>query len=205
MRYHSNDKKNMHRNCYRCVLCFLVAGILSSFERMHENTRSNEYERRQIMKFSEKGQDKLKQLEGFLPVLTADGAGYPTIGYGHKAKPGENWYGIISKEKASSIMMQDIAPLEGFLNNYINPKLTQNQFDALIIFMYNIGVTAFLNSSIFQDVKAAKFEEATVPWAKWINITKKEIDVKTGEMIKKLIPVKGLINRRLQEIQLFRS
>lgn len=156
------------------------------------------------MKFSEKGQEKLKQLEGFVHVLTADGAGYPTIGYGHKLKPGER-FGIISKEAASKIMMEDVAPLEGFLNNYINPKLTQNQFDALIIFMYNIGATAFLNSSIFQDVKEGKFEEATAPWAKWVNITQKEVNPKTGETIKKLIPIKGLVNRRLQEIQLFRS
>lgn len=171
---------------------------------MLEGSGANGNDWSPIMKFSEKGQEKLKQLEGFLNVIVADNAGYPTIGYGHKLKPGER-FGIISKETALKIMMEDVAPLEGFLNNYIKPKLTQNQFDALIIFMYNIGATAFLNSSIFQDIKGAKFEEATIPWAKWINITKKEVDQKTGETIKKLIPVQGLINRRLQEIQLFRS
>lgn len=172
---------------------------------MFEGTRSNGEERgKDMTKFSQNGQNKLKIIEGFVSVVTKDLAGYPTIGYGHRVKPGEK-FRVISEETALKIMMDDVAPYEGFLNNYIQKRLTQNQFDALIIFMYNIGDTAFLNSSVFRNIKDGLFEEATIPWAKWINITVTEIDPGTGEKIKKLIPVDGLINRRLQEIQLFRS
>jgi len=193
----------MHRNRYCWLFIGLVAWLLPTTERMPDRTSRNETERK-IMKFSAKGQDKLKKFEGFLNVEAPDRAGYPTIGYGHKIKQGER-FGIISEQTALTIMLEDVSPLEEFLNNYIGKKLTQNQFDALIIFMYNIGDTAFLNSSVFRDIKDGKMEEATVPWAKWINITKKEFDPKTGKIVKKLIPVKGLLNRRLQEIQLFNT
>jgi lysozyme len=172
---------------------------------MFENAGGDGKERGQGMtKFSQNGQDKLKLIEGFVSAVTKDLAGYPTIGYGHRVKPGEK-FGVISEAAALKIMMEDVAPFEGFLNNYIQKRLTQNQFDALIIFMYNIGDTAFLNSSVFQHIKDGLFEEATIPWAKWINITVKEVDPETGGEIKKLVPVQGLINRRLKEIQLFRS
>lgn len=157
-----------------------------------------------MKKFSANGQNKLKLWEGFVAMPTADLGGKLTIGYGHKIISGEK-FGMISPEMGTKIMMQDVAPLEAFLNNYITPKLTQNQFDALVIFMFNIGSTAFLNSSVFRDIKDGKMEEATIPWAKWINITVKEIDPETGKEIKKLIPVPGLIKRRAQELTLFRS
>ena len=77
-----------NRNCW--VFCLLVAWILSPFAEMFEVTRSNGAERGQDMKkFSENGQEKLKLLEGFVASPTEDGARYPTIGYGHKIKPGE--------------------------------------------------------------------------------------------------------------------
>ncbi len=185
-------------------MCLLVAWILSAPEGMFKNARGHGAERGRIMKFSENGREKLKLMEGFVPSAKKDMAGCPTIGYGHKIKPGET-FGVVSEVAATKIMMEDVAPYEGFINNYIGKKLTQNQFDALVIFMYNIGGTAFLNSSIFKEIKDGKFEEATIPWAKWINITVKEKDPTTGVDIKKLIPVQGLVNRRLQEINLFRS
>lgn len=156
------------------------------------------------MKFSIEGQEKLKKLEGFVAKVNPDLANNPTIGYGHKIKSGER-FAFITEKGALNLLLEDVKPIEAFLNNYIKPKLNQNQFDALVIFIYNIGETPFLNSSVFSDVQKGNFEEATVPWGKWINITKKEKDPETGEIVKKLIPVTGLINRRAQEIQLFNT
>lgn len=156
------------------------------------------------MRFSEIGQEKLKKIEGFKAQVYKDSEGNPTIGYGHMLKRGENFVAI-TPAGASKLLLDDIAPIERFLNNYIKPKLNQNQFDALIMFIYNIGETAFLNSSVFSDIQKGDFQEATLPWGKWINITKKVKHPKTGEIVKKLIPVQGLINRRAQEIKLFNT
>jgi lysozyme len=156
------------------------------------------------MKFSENGQEILKKMEGFLSQPENDAAGYPTIGYGHKIKSGER-FAFLTETTASEVLLKDVPAIEGLLNNYIKTKLNQNQFDALVIFIYNIGITAFLNSSVFTDIQKGNFEEATIPWAKWINITVRQTDETTGEVIKKLIPIKGLENRRAQEINLFNT
>lgn len=186
----------------------MVLGFFSRFEeigrrKVIETTSTHRGDTE--MKFSKKGEDILIGLEGFSPIVYADSAGHDTIGYGHKVKAGET-FNQITKEQALNILRADISEsqAESFINNYM-PSLRQNQFDALVIFIFNIGKTAFLNSSVFQDIKDNKFEEATKPWAKWINITKKEKDPKTGQVVKKLIPVEGLIKRRAVEITLFNA
>lgn len=155
------------------------------------------------MKFSQNGEKILIQIEGFREKSYLDSAGHPTIGIGHKIKPGE-YFTTLTESEAVELMRKDVAPIETFINNYL-PKITQNQFDALVVFIFNIGQTAFLNSSVFSDIKDKKFEEAVKPWAKWINITEKVKDPKTGELRKKLVPVKGLIGRRAIEIGLFNA
>ena len=155
------------------------------------------------MKFSKKGIEILKDLEGFSEIVYQDSAGYPSIGIGHKLKPGET-FNRVTETQAINILMQDVSPIESFVNNYM-PKLLQNQFDAIVIFIFNIGMTAFLNSSVFKDIKDKKFEEATKPWSKWVNITKRIKDPETGELVKKLIPIEGLVRRRAIEINLFNA
>lgn len=155
------------------------------------------------MKFSQKGEKILKEAEGFIAHVKPDRAGNPTIGYGHKVKAGE-YFSIISPEEGERILRADVAPIEALINNYL-PRVTQNQFDALVIFIFNIGATAFLNSGVFSNLKDKKFEEATKPWAKWIHITEKVKDPHTGEIIKKLVPIAGLMNRRAIELKLFNT
>jgi len=156
------------------------------------------------MVFSENGERLLMEAEGFVGTVKPDAAGHLTIGYGHKIKPGEK-YTVISREGALKLMRKDCEPIVNILNNYIPVKMNQNQFDALVMFIYNIGEVPFLNSTVFKDLKAQKLESAIMPWERWINITKRTVDKKTGEIIKKLVPCKGLINRRAMEIKLFNS
>lgn len=153
-------------------------------------------------KFSNEGQEILMDLEGFKSQPYKDLAGHLTIGFGHKVLPGEK-FDIITKPTGIMIMMKDAKPFEDFLNNNIPVELTQNQFDALIIFIFNIGKENFIKSNVYKQVKLGNFKEATIPWAKWINISKWETNPKTGIKEKKLVPVQGLINRRKREIQLF--
>ena len=156
------------------------------------------------MKFSEKGVDTLKDMEGFESEPKPDIAGHLTIGNGHKIKNGEK-FTKITEQEADLLLRQDVAPLEKFINVHLNTLVTQNQFDALVMFIFNIGETNFLKSSVFEFLKSKKYKEATVPWSKWINITVEEVSKDTGESVKKLVPVQGLINRRAREIQLFNT
>lgn len=161
------------------------------------------------MKFSEQGQNKLKELEGFEPNAVADLAGYKTIGYGHKVLNREPWdinssY-TMTKDEALKVMLMDVKQIEDKLNYYVKCELNQSQFDALVIFIYNIGIVGFLNSGVFKNVKEGNFKDALIPWAKWINISKQVTNKETGEVTKTLIPVKGLINRRNAEMEMFKT
>jgi GH24 family phage-related lysozyme (muramidase) len=67
-----------------------------------------------------------------------------TIGYGHVLLPGESYPNGISKKDAGLLLQKDLKEiftaksLDPFLKEY-NIKLTQNQYDALVLFTYNTG------------------------------------------------------------------
>lgn len=155
------------------------------------------------MKFSKAGQALLMDMEGFSDKPYRCSAGHLSIGFGHKNKPGEV-FDTITKGTAIMMMMEDAKPFENFINNYIPAELTQNQFDALVIFLFNIGETNFSKSTVYTNLKLGHFEEATIPWAKWINVSEWVIDPETGIEKKVLVPVDGLITRRKREIELFK-
>lgn len=155
------------------------------------------------MKLSNEGKEELIYLEGLRLQPYQDEAGHLTIGVGHKIKPGEV-FSKITKEEAMLILEEDVKTFENIINNYIPVQLTQNQFDALVIFIFNIGDTGFLNSTVYQNIKLGHFEDATIPWARWIHVSEWVIDPDTGIKKRILVPVDGLINRREREIELFR-
>ena len=155
------------------------------------------------MKFSNAGQALLMDIEGFREKPYKDLAGHPTIGFGHKIKPGEV-FDTINRNTGIMIMMEDAKPFENFINYYVPVYFTQNQFDALVIFLFNIGEDKFSKSTVYTNLKLGHFEEATIPWAKWINVSEWVIDPETGIEKKVLVPVSGLIKRRQREIELFR-
>lgn len=78
--------------------------------------------------------------------------------------------------------------------NDIGKILTQNQFDSLVCFCYNIGKTAFKRSELFRKLKLGNFELKD-EFLKWNKIT----DHKTKQ---KLVS-KILVKRRLLEWELF--
>lgn len=155
------------------------------------------------MKFSNAGHALLMDMEGFRDKPYRCSAGHLTIGYGHKINPGEV-FDTITKGTAIMIMMEDAKPFENFINNYIPVDLTQNQFDALVIFLFNIGEDRFSKSAVYTNLKLGHFEQATIPWSKWINVSEWVIDPITGIEKKVLVPVGGLITRRKREIELFK-
>jgi len=92
------------------------------------------------MKASETIIKRIKEFEGFSAKPYRDSAGVLTIGYG-TTKDADK-YTSISKIQADLLLRRDLAQFERTLNNYIAARgyeLTQNQFDALVSFIYNVG------------------------------------------------------------------
>ena len=99
------------------------------------------------MKSSEKLIELIKGFEGFSSTAKWD-FGHYSIGYGTAC--GQNQYpGGITVEKADELLRTSIVEYEGYVNNFAtkqNLKLSQQQFDALVSFTYNLG-PSWLNSS----------------------------------------------------------
>lgn len=93
------------------------------------------------MKISENGLNLIISFEGFSPKATkaVKTEKYYTIGYGHYGKDvGEKQ--TITKEEALTLLKKDMKRFETKVMKYNNCyNFTQNEFDALVSFAYNVG------------------------------------------------------------------
>lgn len=65
--------------------------------------------------------------------------GKMTIGWGHLIKTGEDFSAGITAAQADSMYLADLQDAVNDVNNSVHVSLTQNQFDALVSYSYNIG------------------------------------------------------------------
>lgn len=143
------------------------------------------------MKASRRIINKIKEFEGFSANPYYDSAGVLTIGYGTTRDAGR--YSNITKVFAEQLLIRDLAQYETILNNYITNRgyiLNQNQFDALVSFLYNVG--SIRSGSTLDKAIRAK-EPGTVA-------TNIKAYVYAGGQ-----PLKGLVKRRTYEANLFTS
>lgn len=124
-----------------------------------------------------------------------DLAGRPTIGYGHKIREGEDFSGGITTAQAEELLHQDIAVAVSAANFSLIWGRNQNQFDALVCFIFNVGVTAFRASTMCKLLEADAYAAAAAQFPLW---NKTHVDGK-------LVVVDGLTRRRAAERQLFET
>ena len=103
------------------------------------------------MNTSPKGIALIKEFEGLRLKAYQCPGGVWTIGYGHTAgvKPGM----VISEARAEEYLMADLIASEKYLND-LRLAINQNQFDALISFIYNVGTGNFSRSTLLRKVRA---------------------------------------------------
>ena len=90
------------------------------------------------MKTGQAGIKLIKQFEGCRLTAYKCPAGVWTIGYGHTqgVQPGQT----ITQTQAEQMLVADLGEYESNVNKYQDKyKWSQNEFDALISFAYNIG------------------------------------------------------------------
>ena len=93
------------------------------------------------MKISENGLNLIIAFEGFCPKATkaVKTEKYYTIGYGHYGKDVDEKQ-TITKDEALSLLKKDMKRFEAKVMKYNNCyNFTQNEFDALVSFAYNVG------------------------------------------------------------------
>lgn len=143
------------------------------------------------MKTSQKGLNLIKKFEGFSDKEYICPAGKPTIGYGHVILPNEHFPSSITKEEAETLLKKDLEPREKSLNILVKVSINQNQFDALISLIYNIGIENFKQSTLLKFINDRLFDKIPDQFKRWKYVNKVES--------------KGLLARREEEIKLWLS
>jgi lysozyme len=147
------------------------------------------------MKISKKGIDLIKSFEGFEPKMYLDSAGLPTIGYGTLIDEADEkclLTATINEVAAESLLINDVSKYEARIAPMIKVPLSQNQYDAIISFAYNVGTTALRKSTLLTKINIDP-NDPTIEseFTKWVFAGGKKI--------------KGLMNRRLKEAELYSS
>lgn len=108
------------------------------------------------MKISEEGLTLIKQFEGFRNHPYQDSVGVWTIGYGFTYYPCGGRVKKddtpVTKKEANELLRQLIEPYEDAVNKNVTSEITQNQFDALVSFTYNLGEGNLKSSTLLKKV-----------------------------------------------------
>jgi len=148
------------------------------------------------MRVNQKGIDLIKNLEGFRAKPYLCSAGVATIGYGSTYY--ENGVRVklsdppITEEWADLLLRKTLQHYELSVDVMTRDDISQNQFNALVSFAYNVGVTNFKNSTLLKRVNANPNDpDIKIQFARWIRAE--------GKIIK------GLVKRRAIEANLYFS
>lgn len=118
-------------------------------------------------KLSEKGKQFIANEEGLRTEAYKDSRGVWTIGIGHTGQVDGKPIGPgmkITKEKAMELFEKDIAKYENYVNSVVKVPVSQNMFDAMVSYSYNVGSLGkqFLKKLNSGDYKGAMAELTTV-------------------------------------------
>lgn len=144
------------------------------------------------LKTSEKCISLIKEFEGFTAKPVYDYAQY-SVGYGTACKATDYPNGI-TRAQADKLLRAEIAETEEYLNKFVSKyslALSQQQYDALISFTYNLGANWMNNTSTFRSavINDARGNDFIFAMTMWCNAG--------GEINN------GLVQRRLAEANLY--
>lgn len=95
-----------------------------------------------MKKVSQNGINLIKQYEGFKEKAYQDSVGIWTVGYGQTGNNiGPNTK--VTLQEAEDLLINHLQNIEDVINNRVKVIISQNQFDALCSFLYNIGTSKF--------------------------------------------------------------
>lgn len=142
------------------------------------------------MRISQRGIDLIKKFEGIRLKSYICPAGVLTIGYGHTGSdvyPNQQ----ITEEEAEKLLWKDTESAQQTVSSFVSVKINQNEYDALVSFTFNVGPTAFVNSTLLKLLNhGADRKVVAGEFGRWVKAGSDE-------------PVPGLVRRREAEKALF--
>ena len=156
------------------------------------------------MQVGQRGKNLFKEWEGLVTHEYLDSGGAPTIGIGHLLTRSERTSGKmviggqaldyrtgITEQQCWDLLDQDLAGSERVVNETVNVSLTQNQFDTLVSFVFNVGDGAFRGSTLLRLLNQGQYDQVPTQLKRWV--------MDNGHV------VQGLVNRRAKEIALWNT
>jgi len=138
---------------------------------------------------SSEGVALIKKFEGCELEAYQCSADVWTLGYGHTSDVSEG--DTCTAEEAESMLAEDLQEFEGYVNDLVDVDLTQNQFDALVAWTYNLGPTNLKDSTLLKRLNESNYEDAPHQIRRWNRAGGKVLD--------------GLVRRREAEALLFKG
>lgn len=127
-------------------------------------------------------------MEGCKLIAYQDPVGIWTVAYGHTGS--DVFEGlVISQDYADKLLTQDVKRVVDHVNSVVSVPISQNQFDALVDFTFNLGAGRLNNSTLLKKLNTGDYIGASKEFDKWI--------FAGGEVLA------GLVKRRGAEKSLF--
>lgn len=125
------------------------------------------------MRLSESGREVLVREEGKRLAAYRDHVGNWTIGAGQTTIRGRPVQAgdTLTEAEYEQLLGERIAEFEGALNAYVKVPLTQQQFDALFSWTWNVGIGAMRDSTLVQRLNEGDYAGAANQFLVWDKVT----------------------------------
>ncbi len=147
-----------------------------------------------ITKISQNGINLIKSFEGFRSKPYLCSANVPTVGYGSTYYPNGKKVTLndqpITEEYAVQLLSTMLDTYEKAVDSYCRDDINQDQFDALVSFVYNLGNGSLKSSTLLKKLNVNP-NDPTIrdEFMKWVNGGGKKLP--------------GLVRRREAEANLY--
>lgn len=139
------------------------------------------------MEISQAGLELIKEFEGFRSNAYRDSVGVATIGYGHTK--GVRMGDVITRAQGEAFLLGDTQHAQESVERLVTVPLTQNQYDALVSFTFNLGSGNLASSTLLKKLNDGDYQGAADEFPRWVHAGGKKLE--------------GLVRRRNAERRLF--
>jgi lysozyme len=139
------------------------------------------------MLLSQRGAKLIQAFEGLHLRAYQDSVGVWTIGWGHTKDVHQGQ--VITRARAEELFREDVLTFERAVASCVKVAITQQQFDALVSFAFNLGVGALRKSTLLKMLNNQDYQGAAQQFGRWTRAGKVELA--------------GLVKRRAAERKLF--
>ncbi len=139
------------------------------------------------MNISQEGISLIKKFEGCKLEAYQCAAGVWTIGYGSTkdVKEGDT----LTQKEADNLLLHEMQEYEGYIKELVKIPLKQNQFDALVSWVFNLGPANLKASTMLKFLNAGDYHLIPSQIKRWNKANGKVLE--------------GLIRRREAEALMF--